>query len=114
MWPFPFLLRGRQGWGAAPGVEGSELRLELRQEAREDKRPACSVVPRPLPSLRGKPHASSQSRQLPQQREWSWRSHPPLVSMGPDAGRGLSEEHPQAPASQPSEHPSGTIPNQPC
>lgn len=54
VWPFPFLLRGRQGWGAAPGVEGSELWLELRQEARGDKRPACSVLPGPLPSLRGK------------------------------------------------------------
>ena len=53
VWPFLFLLRGRRGWGAAPGVEGPELCLELRQEAREDERPARSFLAGPPLSLRG-------------------------------------------------------------
>lgn len=101
VWPFLFLLRGRRGWGAAPGVEGSELWLELRQEARGDERPARSFLVGPPLSLRGKPCASSQGHQLPQQHEQPWRSHLPLVSMGPGGGGGdcqRSTHRPQPPS----------------
>lgn len=98
VWPFLFLLRGRRGWGAAPGVEGSELWLELRQEARGDERPARSFLVGPPLSLRGKPCASSQGHQLPQQHEQPWRSHLPLVSMGPGGGGGTVRGAPTGPS----------------